>query len=60
MYVGHNDSDHDEPNEYVNGVYAADNDHDESNEYVNGVYVGDNDDNGHDERDNNKTPLKNK
>src|SRR6056300_605463 len=42
------DVDHDESNEYVNGVDAGDSDHDESNEYVNGVYVGDND-NDHDE-----------
>jgi len=42
------DVDHDESNEYVNGVYVgdSDNDHDESNEYVNGIDAGDSD---HDE-----------
>ena len=48
VYVGDNDGEYDESDDYASGIYVDDNDHDESNEYVNGVYVGHND-SDHDE-----------
>ena len=43
VYVGDNDGEYDESDDYASGVYVDDSDHDETNEHVNGVYVGHND-----------------
>ena len=40
VYVGDNDGEYDESDDYASGIYVDDNDHDESNEYVNVVYGG--------------------
>ena len=48
VYVGDNDGEYDESDDYASGVYVDDSDHDETNEHVNGVYVGHND-SDHDE-----------
>ena len=48
VYVGDNDGEYEESDDYASGVYVGDSDHDESNEHVNGLYVGHND-SDHDE-----------